>query len=114
MFANNCLGGLKYEATTAAIVMAGILISFVPEYIGSRIFLSKVAKHAQAGSSSSPSPDAEPHGDMKVADSSEAVVGHHHMHVGDVQDESPALQKIKVNIMEAGIIFHSLCESVAP
>lgn len=110
MFANNCLGGLKYEATTAAIVLAGIFISFVPEYIGSRIFLSKVAKHAQAGPGSPASTDDGSHAEMKAAGSNEAVVGHHDMHVADFQDQSPALQKIKVNIMEAGIIFHSLCE----
>ncbi|KAG9697599.1 putative ZIP zinc transporter, partial [Aureobasidium melanogenum] len=77
MFANHCLGGLKYEATTAAIVMAGIVLSFVPEYVGARVFLWRLSKHA---TSASPIPD---------------------------QDHDPK-KKLKVNIMEAGIIFHSL------
>ncbi|KZZ92137.1 Zinc/iron permease [Moelleriella libera RCEF 2490] len=41
MFGNKCLGDLGYEATTAAILMAGIFLSFVVEYIGQRIVLAK-------------------------------------------------------------------------
>lgn len=41
MFANKCLGELQYEGTTSAIVMAGLFLSFVIEYIGHRIVLSK-------------------------------------------------------------------------
>lgn len=107
MFANNCLGGLKYEATTAAIMLAGVTISFVPEYIGARIFLWRVSKHGQ-GSPGSPIPNDA---NEKAARSSEAVVGHHLIHSADAQEQPPALQKLKVNIMEAGIIFHSLCKS---
>ncbi|KEQ86352.1 Zip-domain-containing protein [Aureobasidium pullulans EXF-150] len=103
MFANHCLGGLKYEATTAAIVMAGIVISFVPEYVGARIFLWRVSKHEAPAS---PTPD-QSH-DSKGAATNEEPVGHHLIHSGDAHAQSPALQKLKVNIMEAGIIFHSL------
>ncbi|THV91559.1 Zip-domain-containing protein [Aureobasidium pullulans] len=103
MFANHCLGGLKYEATTAAIVMAGIVISFVPEYVGARIFLWRVSKHEAPAS---PTPD-QSH-DSKDAATNEEPVGHHLIHSGDAHAQSPALQKLKVNIMEAGIIFHSL------
>ncbi|KAI5240202.1 Zip-domain-containing protein [Aureobasidium subglaciale] len=105
MFANHCLGGLKYEATTAAIVMAGIVISFVPEYIGARVFLWRVSK--QTGDIPA-SPTPEQSHDSKGAVDNEAAVGHHLIHSGDVHAQSPALQKLKVNIMEAGIIFHSL------
>jgi zinc transporter 1/2/3 len=106
MFANHCLGGLKYEATTAAIVMAGIVISFVPEYIGARVFLWRLSK--QSGPAS---PAPEQTEDPKRAASNEAAVSHHPMHSDDSQERSPAFQKLKVNIMEAGIIFHSLCKS---
>lgn len=41
MFANKCLGELGYESTTSAIVMAGLFLSFIVEYIGHRIVLSK-------------------------------------------------------------------------
>ncbi|RYO96258.1 hypothetical protein DL765_011639 [Monosporascus sp. GIB2] len=40
MLTNDCLGELKYESTTSAIVMAGIFVSFLIEYISHR-----VAKH---------------------------------------------------------------------
>lgn len=46
MFANPCIGELKYEATTSAIVMAGIFISFVVEYIGQRIVQNKIRSEA--------------------------------------------------------------------
>ncbi|KAH0371230.1 Zip-domain-containing protein, partial [Aureobasidium melanogenum] len=103
MFANHCLGGLEYEATTAAIVMAGIVLSFVPEYVGARVFLWRLSKHA---TSASPTPDQDP--DPKRAETNAAPVSHHLIHSGDAHTQSPALQKLKVNIMEAGIIFHSL------
>lgn len=106
MFANHCLGGLKYEATTAAIVMAGIVISFVPEYVGARIFLWRLSKHSFPAS---PTPEQDQ--DSKRAATNEAPIGHHLIHSGDAQEQAPALQKLKVNIMEAGIIFHSLCKS---
>jgi zinc transporter 1/2/3 len=108
MFANHCLGGLKYEATTAAIVMAGIVISFVPEYVGARIFLWRLSKHSAPAS-----PTPEQTHDAKGAASNEAAVSHHLIHSGDAQEQSPALQKLKVNIMEAGIIFHSLRKSIS-
>ncbi|KAJ4323814.1 high-affinity Zn(2+) transporter zrt1 [Fusarium piperis] len=37
MFGNECLGELLYEATTAAIVMAGLFISFLIEYFVNRV-----------------------------------------------------------------------------
>ncbi|KAI1495103.1 hypothetical protein F5X96DRAFT_202560 [Biscogniauxia mediterranea] len=37
MFTNECLGELGYEATTSAIVMAGIFIAFLVEYLSHRI-----------------------------------------------------------------------------
>ncbi|QUC17155.1 uncharacterized protein UV8b_01396 [Ustilaginoidea virens] len=41
MFGNKCLGDLEYEGTAAATLMAGIFLSFLVEYIGQRIILSK-------------------------------------------------------------------------
>lgn len=41
MFGNKCLGDLGYEATTAAILMAGLFLSFIVEYVGQRIVLAK-------------------------------------------------------------------------
>lgn len=41
MFNNKCLGELGYESTTSAIVIAGLFLSFIVEYIGHRIVLAK-------------------------------------------------------------------------
>lgn len=46
MFGNECLGELKYEGTTSAIVMAGLFLSFVVEYIGHRIVQAKIRSEA--------------------------------------------------------------------
>jgi solute carrier family 39 (zinc transporter), member 1/2/3 len=41
MFGNECLGELTYEATAAAVAMAGIFLSFLVEYLGHRFVLAK-------------------------------------------------------------------------
>lgn len=46
MFGNKCIGDLGYEATTAAILMAGIFLSFFIEYIGQRIVLARTKSSA--------------------------------------------------------------------
>ncbi|KJK84217.1 hypothetical protein H634G_00580 [Metarhizium anisopliae BRIP 53293] len=46
MFGNKCIGELGYEGTTAAILMAGIFLSFLVEYIGQRIVLAKTRSTA--------------------------------------------------------------------
>ncbi|KAF5682080.1 zinc transporter [Fusarium denticulatum] len=46
MFGNQCIGELGYEATTSALVMAGIFLSFLVEYIGNRIVLAKTKASA--------------------------------------------------------------------
>ncbi|KAM0327155.1 hypothetical protein ACHAQA_006286 [Verticillium albo-atrum] len=50
MFANPCLGALKFEGTTSAVVMAGIFLSFLVEYIGQRVVKSKLARGPDATS----------------------------------------------------------------
>ncbi|KAK1579203.1 uncharacterized protein LY79DRAFT_672619 [Colletotrichum navitas] len=54
MFGNECLGVLEYEATTSAIVMAGIFLSFLAEYVGKRIVTKKMAGNPSAASRFSP------------------------------------------------------------
>jgi hypothetical protein len=44
MFANDCVGELQYEGTTSAIAMAGLFLSFLVEYFGSRIVIHKTRK----------------------------------------------------------------------
>jgi zinc transporter 1/2/3 len=76
MFTNECLGGLTYESTAASIVMAGIFLSFLVDYIGQRYVQYR-------------------------SESKETTEG-----VSTAADYSN--DTLKVLILEAGIIFHSL------
>ena len=44
MFGNECLGELGYEGITAAILMAGLFISFLIEYIAQRAIKTHATK----------------------------------------------------------------------
>ena len=81
MFGNECLGELAYESTASAILMAGLFLSFLVEYIGNRVIQWHESK-AQSHSAES----------------------------GDHAHSSPAARTDMVNIavLEAGVIFHSL------
>ncbi|KAH6636145.1 hypothetical protein F5144DRAFT_167333 [Chaetomium tenue] len=81
MFGNECLEGVMYEATTAAILMAGLFMSFFVEYLGYRFVKSRAKKAA-------------------AAQSMQGAV----MSVQSIR----SLELVSVYIMEAGIIFHSL------
>jgi zinc transporter 1/2/3 len=82
MFGNECLGELKYEATTAAIVMAGLFISFLIEF-----FVTRAMRWQAKKKSESDEAEASP----KAVASAELA---------------------NISIMEAGIIFHSLRTSL--
>jgi len=97
MFSNPCLGELSYEATTAAIVMAGIFLSFLVEYIGRRFAQSKMAKVGSASEHSDVSTDNKSGMDQPPAIEAERIG--HHGHPADT---------VGVTVMEAGIVFHSL------
>jgi zinc transporter 1/2/3 len=104
MFESDCLGPLDYEATTAAITLAGIMLSFLPDYIGTRLVLRR-ARHSHA--TSLPSHHDEPHADTKNNTHSSSISAAAYQSTRLVES-SPALAKMKVTIMEAGIIFHSI------
>lgn len=46
MFTNKCIGTLDYESVTSAIVMAGLFLSFIVEYLGHRVVQAKVRSEA--------------------------------------------------------------------
>ncbi|KAL3476987.1 ZIP zinc transporter-domain-containing protein [Aspergillus californicus] len=118
MFSNECLGELEYEATTSAVVMAGIFLSFLTEYLGHRYILARNARRAaaqavvippdsnsgvsaksaaeQTPQPQSPSPSHHQHNTL-------AGLGHHHG--GDPTNPNT---KLSVLVMEAGVIFHSI------
>ncbi|CAI4217539.1 unnamed protein product [Parascedosporium putredinis] len=80
MFENQCLGELKYEGTAAAILMAGLFISFLVEYFGERFMRSRLNKKMINGS---------PEG-------------------YSIEKHNASLELVNITVMEAGIIFHSL------
>ena len=107
MFTNDCLGELAFEATTSSIVMAGIFISFLTEYIGHRVILAR-APRLPAGDSTpesgTHSPKESPtHQQSQTA--TLAALGHNH---GAPMDPTRPNSKLSVLVMEAGVIFHSV------
>lgn len=106
MFTNECLGELSYEATTTAVVTAGLFLCFLVEYSGNRFIISRGQAAAQNGG-----PDTEP---TRIDKSQSATamepaqgpslttLGHHHHGLSRPDD------KLSVLVMEAGIIFHSV------
>lgn len=95
MLSNECIGILSYEATTSAIVIAGVFISFLIEYIGLRIAGGRATKDVVTDSPKESSSDI-----AKAPTTTLAYVGHHH--------SDGSNKKLSVLIMEAGILFHSI------
>lgn len=105
MFQNQCLGELGYEATTSAVVMAGLFLSFLVEYIGMRLVAWHSAKkpaEAPAYSEQAASGDKAANHDVFSQESrSNAFMAVDHHHGG-------GNNKLSVLVMEAGILFHSI------
>jgi zinc transporter 1/2/3 len=105
MFANECLGELKYEATTAAIFMAGFFLSFLVDYMGARFMLWRKGREESTA-------PVEIDTDRSIptpSDKALPVIGAHapHIHRTAHIHGSPD-EKLSVVVLEAGIIFHSL------
>lgn len=81
MLTNECLGELSYEGTTSAIIMAGLFLSFLIEFIVQRAIRWQAKKKSETDES----------------DSSPKVVA--------------SAEMANITIMETGIIFHSLRKS---
>lgn len=118
MFTNPCIGTIEYEATTSALVMAGIFLSFLVEYIGHRIVMARSRKHAAdlspAQTSGHTSQDEttvpkERHGhgttETHAPQSNLVSLGHHH---GNPFSPTNPNSKLSVMVMEAGVLFHSI------
>lgn len=107
MFTNDCLGELGFEGTTSAIVMAGIFISFLTEYIGHRVIIARSSR-LPAGDST-PETGAHLPKDSSTHQQSQAMtlaaLGHNH---GAPMDPTRPNTKLSVLVMEAGVIFHSV------
>ncbi|KAF2730303.1 Zip-domain-containing protein [Polyplosphaeria fusca] len=107
LFANECLGELGYEGTTAAIFMAGLFLAFLVEYVGARFVGWR--KRTRASALSTPELGEENSDGKTAAPAGEehAVGGDGHadaqLHAATAVDE-----KLGVVVLEAGVIFHSL------
>lgn len=106
MFTNECLGELGYEATTSAIVMAGLFLAFLFEYIGHRIIVARGCKESTSGVVSGSQEDSSK-GSPQIAPqpSGLAHLGHSH---GSPLDPTKPDTKFSVMVMEAGVLFHSI------
>ncbi|BFZ64379.1 high-affinity Zn(2+) transporter zrt1 [Saitoella coloradoensis] len=109
MFASPCVGELEYEGTATSIVMAGIFIAFIVEYLGYRFVESRRHAHSRQASLTpsdvSPSATAIEKGPGAVA--SHPVHGAHGV-PDEVHAEPESVTKLSVAVMEAGIVFHSI------
>lgn len=106
MFGNECLGELRYESTTAAIFLVGLVLSFLVDYLGARFILWRQNKRTGSDTEAS---SAEPY-DAKTQPSSTPEHTQSHVNQLDahVHTHGDADEKLNVLVLEAGIIFHSL------
>lgn len=104
MFANECLGELQYEATASSIAMTGVFLSFLIEYIGSRLAMRRTLRSISAVDNEQQvsSPSKEPSNESP--DRSLAGLGH--SHAGLIHPDN----HFSVAVMESGIVFHSIRE----
>jgi zinc transporter 1/2/3 len=113
MFANECLGELAYESTTAAIFLAGLFLSFLVDYLGSRFVLWRQGQkphghsHSHDEEHSTPVP-AESKEDARTPNGSAVFSHSDDDHSSHVNIHAAAEEKVGVWVLEAGIIFHSL------
>ncbi|KAK5106234.1 high-affinity Zn(2+) transporter zrt1 [Lithohypha guttulata] len=113
MFTNNCLTGIHYEATTSAVVMAGLFVAFLVEYISYRFVLSRsrnqtqVHSHKTGGSGSeegsTTGADSKQISETAAASTTLQNISHSHAPA----DFNPNTT-LAVSVMEAGILFHSV------
>lgn len=101
MFTNDCIGELEYEATTTAIIMAGVFLSFLVEYVGHRIVVSHNTKSSADAESESQRGGRDEQPDNITAF---AHLGHSH----GAHDPTCPDNKFSVLVMEAGVLFHSV------
>ncbi|KAL3465023.1 ZIP zinc transporter-domain-containing protein [Aspergillus heterothallicus] len=119
MFSNSCLTGVEYEATTSAIVMAGIFLSFLTEYLGHRYMCARAARSGAITPAAQPAeiPETTETGSNVSKSAAEAATPDHHNHnhatlagFGHHHGGDPTNPNTKVSVlvMEAGVIFHSI------
>lgn len=106
MFQNECVGELSYEATAPAISMAAAMITFILDFVGSRIAHKRYRGHPLE------SPSIIDNGETGLMESKgRREAGHpthHDAHGHNFDAALAAEQNHQVILLEAGIIFHSI------
>jgi len=103
MFTSSCLTGIEYEATTSAVVMAGLFVAFLVEYLGYRFVKSRSTRgSSEEGSTIVAAADKHTHG-SGAPGSALQDISHSHA-PADFNPNTP----LAVSVMEAGILFHSV------
>ncbi|KAI5776272.1 putative ZIP zinc transporter [Geopyxis carbonaria] len=102
MFDNPCVGPLRYEATTTAIAMAGLVAAWAVEAIGERfVDARRTTRNNSISSSSIEKP-------LDAATASDSECGPACSPACDAAASDAAADTLSVAVMEAGIIFHSV------
>jgi len=112
MFSNECLGELSYEGTTAAVFLAGLVLSFLVDYLGVRFLLWRQRKNGISDAEVAPvaaaSTTATMTDDKSATPTTTSTAHRTDKAIGHVDVHSAADAKLNVLVLEAGIIFHSL------
>jgi zinc transporter 1/2/3 len=106
MFQNECVGEMSYEATAPAISMAAAIITFILDFVGSRIAHKKYSGHALESPSTNDSGDLGSVERKRPRDIDHPA--HHDSHGHNFDAALAAEQNHQVLLLEAGIIFHSI------
>jgi len=102
-FASECVGELGYEATAGAIVMAGIIVSFLVEYAGQRFVRSRAEQVKDRGMNYG--------NEVKIVGQDSSAAKLPTNRTEPLGHGNQAADTMGVTVMEAGMIFHSLRES---
>ena len=109
-FDSPCVGELAYEGTVMAIAMAGAFISFLVDYMGLqylKLFRERRGSPIPEEGRTRPSATYREKHSTTVA-RVENVESSQLMALQNHNEE----ERLSVIIMEGGIIFHSICESI--
>lgn len=103
MFQNECVGHLTYESTAPAISMAAAFITFLLDFVGSRV-AHRTAGHEHGAGLGSPDTEKHARRSPTAQETADMDDGHgHHMDAAFAAE-----QNWQVLLLEAGIIFHSI------
>lgn len=111
MFQNECLGELDYESTTGAIVMAGILISFIIDYAAHRFVDWRRSKTGMGSLTTAARDESSDSGSgLNTEDRNKTEISAERTTRQPVHKYGNTT-KLDVIVLESGIIFHSISMS---